>query len=116
MSQDNQEWLILRHPIIFETIMLMVGLDSLDSCRLVCRSWNAMIVNKIRENPTKHWGPIIGRRIERSWDIKDYYPSDNLIARAKLLGEHRIQSFIVLICIFLLENRGILTLDAFESL
>ena len=74
--------------------MLMVGhdsLESLDSCRLVCRSWNAMIVNKIRGNPTKQWGPIIRRRIGRSWDTKDYYPTDRLVARAKLLGEYRIQ-------------------------
>ena len=64
-SSYNQNWHMLGHEIIFEKIILMVGFNSpysLDSCRQVCRSWNAMIVNKIRENPTKKWGPIIGRR------------------------------------------------------
>ena len=80
------------YEIIFEKIMLMVGLeslDSLDSCRQVCRSWNAMIMNKIWENPTKMWGTIIQRRIERSWD--NYYPSHKQISQAKLLGKHRIK-------------------------
>ena len=35
--------------VIFSDIMMMVGLESLDtlhSCRQVCQSWNEMIVNK----------------------------------------------------------------------
>ena len=28
---DTQDWLILRYPGIFEKIMLMIGLDSLES-------------------------------------------------------------------------------------
>ena len=90
MSQDeNQDWLILSHPGILEKIMLIVGLDSLESldrCRQVCKSWNAMIMNKIWENPSKKWGTIIQRRIERSWDNEDYFPSDEKISKAKLLG------------------------------
>ena len=82
-SSDTKYWHMMRHPVIFEEIMLMVGLDSLESldiCRLVCRTWNAMIMNKIWENPTKKWGTIIQRRIERSWDNQDYYPSDEKIS------------------------------------
>ena len=90
-ESDTQDWLMLRHPGIFEKIILMIGLDSLESldiCRVVCRSWNAMIMNKIWENPTKKWGTIIQRRIERSW--RRFLPSDEKITQAKLLGEHRI--------------------------
>ena len=97
MASSNtqaQNWLLLSHPVIFEKIMFMIGLDSLESldiCRQVCRSWNTMIMNKIWENPTKKWGTIIQRRIERSWGNKNYYPSDEKISQAKLLaGEHRI--------------------------
>ena len=89
-SSDTQDWLMLRHPGIFEKIMLMVGLDSLerlDICRQVCKTWNTMIMNQIWENPTKKWGTIIQRRIERSWDDQDYYPSDEKISHAKLLGK-----------------------------
>ena len=35
--------------VIFGDIMMMVGVESLDTlhtCRQVCRSWNEMIVNK----------------------------------------------------------------------
>ena len=86
---DTQDWLMLRHPVIFQEIMLMIAhgsLVDLDSCRLVCRTWNEMIMNMIWENPTKKWGTIIQRRIQRSWENQDYYPSDGKISRAKLLG------------------------------
>ena len=89
-SSDTQDWLMLRHPGTFEKIMLMIGLDSLeslDNCRQLCRSWNAMIMNKIWENPTKKWGTIIQRRIERIWDDQNYYPSDEKISKAKMLGK-----------------------------
>ena len=78
--------------------MLMVGLDSLeslDSCRLVCKTWNTMIKNKISiwENPTKEWGEIIQRRIQRSW--RYLLPSDEKISQkisqAKMLGKNKIQ-------------------------
>ena len=95
---DNHEWNMLRHPVIFEEIMLMIGHDSLenlDKCRQVCKSWNAMIMNKIWENPTKKWGTIIQRRIERIWEDKDYYPSDEKISQAKLLGKHRLTILLI---------------------
>ena len=88
-SSDHQRWLMLGHDIIFEKIMLMVcfdSLESLDSCRQVCKTWNAMIMNLIYENPTKKWGKIIQRRIERSWDILKNHPTDKQISQAKFLG------------------------------
>ena len=90
-SSYNLERLMLQHPGIFEEIMLMIGLDSLeslDSCRLVCRTWNTIIMNKIWENPTKKWGAIIQRRIERRWNNQDCFPSYEKISKAKLLGKH----------------------------
>ena len=91
-TQNTQDFM-LRHPGIFEEIMLIIAhgsLEDLDNCRLVCRTWNEMIMNMIWENPTKKWGTIIQRRIERSWEDKDYYPSDEKISQAKLLSKHRI--------------------------
>ena len=79
---DSQEWHMLHHPVIFEEIMLMIGHDSLENLD----KWNVMIMNKIWENPTKKWGTIIQRRIERSWGNQDYCPSDEKISQAKLLG------------------------------
>ena len=82
---------MLCHPGIFERIMLMVGvysMDSLDICRQVCRSWNTMMMSMIWENPTKKWGAIIQRRIKRNWNNQDYFPSDDKISKAKLLGKH----------------------------
>ena len=86
---DTQDFM-LGYPEIFEEIMLMIAhgsLEDLDNCRLVCRTWNEMIMNKIWENPTKKWGPIIQRRIERSWNIQNYFPSDEKISKAKFLGK-----------------------------
>ena len=71
------------HPGIFERIMLMIGLDSLeslDNCRQVCKAWNIMIMNIL---------------IEISWDIQNNYPSDKMIYRAKMLGKPRIKILIV---------------------
>ena len=67
------------------------SLVDLKRCRLVCRTWNEMIMNMIWENPTKKWGIIIQRRIERSWGNKNYYPSHEKISKAKLLGKNRIK-------------------------
>ena len=97
-TQDTQDWLMLRHPVIFEEIMLMIAngsLEDLDNCRLVCRTWNTMIMNMIWENPTKKWGTIIQRRIERSWDDQNYYPTDEKISQAKLLGKHRLTMLLI---------------------
>ena len=70
------------------------NMESLDNCRLVNRTWNEMIMNMIWENPTKKWGTIIQRRIQRSWGDQEYYPSDEKITQAKLLaGEHRMTQY-----------------------
>ena len=55
-----------------------------------------MIMDKIWDNPTKKWGAIIQRRIERSWGnllksgnnypYHPRYPSDEKIFQAKFLG------------------------------
>ena len=96
-SQNDKDWLLLCHPGIFERIMFMIGLDSLkslDTCRQVCKAWNAMIMNQIWKNPTKKWGTVIQRRIERSWDgvepwrAREFFPSNEKISKAKLLGKH----------------------------
>ena len=71
------------------------SLVDLDNCRLVCRTWNEVIMNMIWENPTKKWGTIIQRRIERSWDDQNYYPTDEKISQAKLLGKHRLTMLLI---------------------
>ena len=94
-SSDSQDWLMLRHPGIFEKIMLMIGLDSIESldiCRQVCRAWNTMILNLIWENPTKKWGTIIQRRIEKCWE--NLFPSGEKISHAKYLGKTQNQNII----------------------
>ena len=116
-SSDIQDWLMSGHDIIFDEIMLMVGhssLESLDICRQVCKTWNYRIMTMIWENPTKRWGTIIQRRIERSWGnlltflpaehvmTRDkiqsmLLPSDEKITQVKLLGEQKIKICIVYI-------------------
>ena len=124
-TMDDQVWLMSGHDIIFEKIMLMVGhssLDSLDSCRQVCKTWNTKIMDKIWERPTKKWGTIIQRRIEteRSWGEDslrfnlDFFPSNEKILKSKLLG--KTDSNYYLPKFSTLETRGIISMDVFESL
>ena len=63
--QENPDWRMLGHDLIFQKIMMMVGLDSLESlhkCRQVCTAWNSMIMQKIWESQSKM--NIIKMRIE----------------------------------------------------
>ena len=95
-QQDNQDqdWSELP-DLILEKIMLLMGLsslESLDNCRQVCRAWNVAIMRKLRENPSKSWGSIIRRRIEKSWGPGSL-PSDQKIVHAKLLGDHRKREY-----------------------
>ena len=83
-------------PEIFEEILLMIP-ERLDTCKLVCSDWHAMIKKNLWESPSKRWGPIIKARIERSW--REVLPSDEKIAHAKML-----------------EDKGILPTDVIESL
>ena len=67
-SSDEQNWLMLSYPEIFDKIMMMIVLSSVESlhrCRQVCRTWNAMIMENIWESPSKR--NIIKMRIEKIW-------------------------------------------------
>ena len=78
-------WLMLPE-LIFSDIMMVVGLESLESlhrCRQVCRKWNKMILREIWENPNKK--RIMKERIERSWG-PGTLPTDEEISHAKWLG------------------------------
>ena len=69
-SQESQHWVMSGHDLVFEKIMMMIGLDSLESlhrCRQVCRAWNAMILQNIWESPRKR--NIIEMCILKIWGI-----------------------------------------------
>ena len=79
-------WLTLP-DLIFNDIMMMVGLKSLESvhrCKQVCKKWNEMILRNIWESQSKK--RIMKRRIERSWG-PDMLPTDEEISHAKWLGD-----------------------------
>ena len=85
-SLDNQDWLMMPYPEIFDKIMMIIGLSSLESlhrCRQVCSAWNVMIMQNIWENP-RHRN-ILKMRIKETWDHK--YPSEDDIPHAKWLGK-----------------------------
>ena len=72
---------------IFSDIMMMVGLESLESlhrCRQVCSKWNEKILINIWESESKK--KIMKERIERSWG-PGMFPSDEEISHAKWLGK-----------------------------
>ena len=78
-------WVTLP-DLIFGDIMMMVGLNSLESlhrCRQVCTTWNEMILRDIWESQNKKM--IMKKRIGRSWD--GMFPSDEDIYHAKWLGD-----------------------------
>jgi len=117
-SQKNPDWRMLGHDLIFQEIMMMVGLDSLESlhrCRQVCTAWNTMIMQNIWERKGKR--NIIKMRIQKIWASKKL-PSDKDIAHAKWLGNNN--SVVVIIentlIIIILETKGILDTELIESL
>ena len=78
-------WITLPEPL-FSDIMMMVGLESLESlhrCRQVCSKWNDTILRDIWENPSKK--KIMKERFERSW-APGMFPTDEEISHAKWLG------------------------------
>ena len=96
-SQDNPDWRMLGHDLIFQKIMMMVGLDSLESlhrCRQVCTAWNSMIMQNIWESKRKR--NIIKMRIEKKWASEMIpwnwatwmLPSDEDISHGKWLGNN----------------------------
>ena len=77
---QNPNWLDLP-DLDFDKVMLMIGLsclEALDRCRQVCTTWNVTLLRKLWENPSKSWGVIIRRRVEKSWGLVPYpySPSD----------------------------------------
>ena len=89
-SQDNPDWRMLGHDLIFQKIMMMVGLDSLESlhrCEQVCTAWDEMIMENIWERQSNR--NIIKMRIERNW-APGMLPSNEDISHAKWLGNNNI--------------------------
>ena len=79
--------LIKLPDLIFSDILMMVGLESLESlhrCRQVCKTWNEKILRVIWESQSNK--QIMKERIERSWGRK-MLPSDEEIAHAKWLSD-----------------------------
>ena len=79
-------WLTLP-DLIFSDIMMMVGLESLESlhrCRQVCSNWNEKILRDIWESKNKR--KIMKERIEKNWEV-GMFPSDEEISHAKWLGD-----------------------------
>ena len=71
MSSVELDWLTLP-DLIFDEIMMIVGLDSpgsLCKCRQVCRTWNVKIISNI-------WGNTLKRNIltDRVGDMIATYP------------------------------------------
>ena len=80
-------WLTLP-DLIFGDIMMMVGLENLESlhrCRQVCSKWNENILRHIWGSQSKK--KIMKERIERNWGwAPGMFPSDEEISHAKWLG------------------------------
>ncbi len=71
---------------IFNEIMLMIGLESLESlhrCRQVCKTWNEKIMRNIWKNPSKV--KMIQTATEESWSFEKF-PTDEEISHVKWLG------------------------------
>ena len=86
-SSDDQQWVMLGQDFIFEKIMMMVGLSSLESlhrCRQVCTTWNAMILQNIWESPSRR--NIIKMKIEKNWN-SEMFVFDADISHAKWIGK-----------------------------
>ena len=93
MTAQDSQWLMSGQDLIFGKIMMMVGLDSLESlhrCEQVCTTWNAMIMKNIWESPSRR---IIFKMriegIERKWSFMNHrkVPSEEEISHVKWLGK-----------------------------
>ena len=58
-------------------------LDTLESCRQVCRDWSQMIKRSVWQSPNKEWGVITMAMIEKTWDDGSRFPSNKMISHAK---------------------------------
>ena len=84
-SPVNQDYGLLPE-LVFDDIMLRIGLNDLESlhrCRQVCKSWNDRIMRNIWDNPSKR--NLIKIRIEKDWG-PGMIPSLEEISHAKWLG------------------------------
>ena len=83
-------WLSLP-DVIFSDIMMMVGLESLESlhrCRQVCSKWNEKILQDIWESQSKKKQMKIMIEKKWVWDTwTSVFPSDEEISHAKWLGD-----------------------------
>ena len=70
---------------ILDYVMFLVGCGDLESlkfleqCKQVNSDWNRRIKNSL-ENPSRKWGPIVGRKLLRDWG--DNLPSDEQLSWA----------------------------------
>ena len=89
MSSVDRDWRLLP-DLALADIMLMVGLESLESlhrCRQVCRMWNEKIMDNIWGNDKKT--KIITAKIEKKFNSEyegETFPSNEEISHAKWLG------------------------------
>ena len=98
-SSLDRDWRLLP-DLALADIMLMVGLESLESlhrCRQVCRTWNEKIMNniwgskrnrkKIKAKIEKSWGPWMFPSLSTIDRRSMIYPSNEEISHAKWLGK-----------------------------
>ena len=86
MSSLDRDWRLLPDLALVD-IMLMVGLESLESlhrCRQVCRTWNEKIMTNIWGNNKNK--KKIKAKIEKNWG-PGMFPSNEEISHAKWLGK-----------------------------
>ena len=127
-SPVNQDYSLLPE-LVFDDIMLRIGLSNLESlhrCRQVCKSWNDRIMRNIWDNPSKR--NLIKTRIENDWgpgisleeiSFAKWGPGISLekISFAKWLGMYSCCTVVLkLIEGYFLETRGILNTAFMDSL
>ena len=86
MMTTSPDWLMLP-DLVLSDLMLMVGLQSLESlrrCSQVCRTWNDVIRRNIWENSNRK--NILRAGIEKKWG-PDMLPSDEDFSQATWLGK-----------------------------
>ena len=94
LFQNIMAWVSIPE-LIFSDIMMIVGLENLESlhrCRQVCKTWNEMILRDIWERQNKKG--IMKERIEKTWG-SGMLPSDEEISHAKWLGNTIIMAVFI---------------------
>ena len=126
----DRDWRLLP-DLALADIMLMVGLESLESlhrCRQVCRTWNEKIMNNIwgnRKNKKriktkieKSWGPGMFPSLHSIDRTSMTYPSNEEISHSKWLGKSfkPVLELMVRTDLLLSEAKDILPTGMVESL